>query len=54
MPGHGQGTPRDQVFVHFPRGSEAREKNIPGFWPATWVRKEVWKLIRFFAKNEAR
>ncbi|MGE3821846.1 MAG: sulfatase [Isosphaeraceae bacterium] len=48
----GQGSPRESVFVHFPHGSEAQEKNIPGFWPATWVRRGDWKLIRFHAKNE--
>ena len=39
---------RDTVYVHFPHGSEEQEKNIPGFWPATWVRKGDWKLIRFY------
>ena len=43
---------RDTVFVHFPHGSAAQEKNIPGFWPASWVRKGDWKLIRFYAKND--
>ncbi len=43
---------RDTVYVHFPHGSEAQEKNIPGFWPATWVRKGDWKLIRFYGKND--
>jgi hypothetical protein len=43
---------RDTVYVHFPHGSEAQEQNIPGFWPATWVRRGDWKLIRFYAKNE--
>jgi arylsulfatase A-like enzyme len=48
----GEHSCRDTVFVHFPHGSEAQEKNIPGFWPATWVRKGDWKLIRFYAKND--
>jgi arylsulfatase A-like enzyme len=43
---------RDTVFVHFPHGSAAQAKNIPGFWPASWVRKGDWKLIRFYAKND--
>ena len=43
---------RDTVYVHFPHGTEAQEKNIPGFWPATWVRRGDWKLIRFYAKND--
>lgn len=43
---------RDTVFVHFPHGSVAQEKNIPGFWPASWIRKGDWKLIRFYARDE--
>jgi arylsulfatase A-like enzyme len=43
---------RDTVYVHFPHGSEAQERNIPGFWPATWVRRGRWKLIRFYARNQ--
>lgn len=45
---------RDVVYCHFPHGSPAQEKNIPGFWPATWVRRGDWKLIRFYAKNDDR
>lgn len=48
----GKGAPRETVFVHFPHGSEAQEKDIPGFWPGTWVRKGDWKLIRFYGKND--
>lgn len=48
----GQKSVRDTVYVHFPHGTEAQEKNIPGFWPATWVRKGDWKLIRFYARND--
>ncbi len=48
----GQKSVRDTVYVHFPHGTEAQEKNIPGFWPATWVRKGNWKLIRFYARND--
>lgn len=50
----GEKTVRETVFVHFPHGGEAQEKNIPGFWPATWVRHGGWKLIRFYAKNDDR
>ncbi|MGL4555262.1 MAG: sulfatase [Gemmataceae bacterium] len=50
----GKPGPRGAVYVHFPHGSEAQEKNIPGFWPGTWVRKGDWKLIRFYAKNADR
>jgi arylsulfatase A-like enzyme len=42
---------RDTVYVHFPHGSEAQERRIPGFWPGTSVRRGDWKLIRFYAKN---
>ncbi len=45
---------RDTVYVHFPHGGAAQEMNIPGFWPATWVRQGDWKLIRFYAKNDDR
>jgi arylsulfatase A-like enzyme len=45
---------RDVVYCHFPHGSAAQEKTIPGFWPATWVRRGGWKLIRFYAKNDDR
>ena len=38
---------RDAVYVHFPHGSETQEVGIPGFWPATWVRKGDWKLVRY-------
>ncbi|MBA4188872.1 MAG: N-acetylgalactosamine 6-sulfate sulfatase [Planctomycetaceae bacterium] len=48
----GQKPVRDTVYVHFPHGSETQEVGIPGFWPATWVRKGDWKLIRFYAKND--
>ncbi|MFO1062364.1 MAG: sulfatase [Pirellulales bacterium] len=46
-----QGGPqiRDTVFVHFPHGSQAQNASIPGFLPGAWVRKQNWKLIRFFA-----
>jgi arylsulfatase A-like enzyme len=50
----GEQAVRDTVFVHFPHGSEAQERNIPGFWPATWVRRGDWKLIRFYARNDDR
>lgn len=43
---------RDRIYCHFPHGSEAQEKGIPGFWPATWIRRGDWKLIRFYAKND--
>lgn len=46
----GQKPVRDTLFVHFPHGSEAQERFIPGFWPGTWVRRGEWKLIRFFSK----
>ena len=42
---------RDTVFSHFPHGGEAQESGIPGFWPATWVRRGDWKLLRFHAAN---
>lgn len=42
---------RDTVYSHFPHGSESQEAGIPGFWPATWVRRGDWKLIRFHAGN---
>jgi arylsulfatase A-like enzyme len=45
---------RDVVYCHFPHGSAAQEQSIPGFWPATWVRRGDWKLIRFYAKNDDR
>jgi arylsulfatase A-like enzyme len=48
----GQKSARDAVYVHFPHGGEVQEVGIPGFWPATWVRKGDWKLIRFYAKND--
>ena len=48
----GQKPVRDTVYVHFPHGSETQEVGVPGFWPATWVRKGHWKLIRFYAKND--
>lgn len=47
----GKQGPREMVFIHFPHGSATQEKNIPGFWPGTSVRKGQWKLIRFYAKN---
>lgn len=47
-----EGPCRDTVHVHFPHGGAAQERNIPGFWPATWVRRGDWKLLRFYAKNE--
>lgn len=43
---------RDRVFCHFPHGSHAQAKLIPGFLPSTYVRKGDWKLIRFFADND--
>ncbi len=48
----GQKLVRDVVYVHFPHGNETQEAGIPGFWPATWVRKGDWKLIRCYAKND--
>ncbi len=45
---------RDTVFEHFPHGSETQQVEIPGFWPASWVRRGDWKLIRFYAGNEDR
>lgn len=45
---------RETVYVHFPHGGPGPERGIPGFWPATWVRKGNWKLIRFYAKNADR
>lgn len=48
----GKAASRETVFVHFPHGSETQEKDIPGFWPGTWVRKGDWKLIRFYGKND--
>jgi arylsulfatase A-like enzyme len=43
---------RDTIAVHFPHGNEAQEAKIPGYWPATWIRKGDWKLIRFYAKHD--
>ena len=43
---------RDRLFCHFPHGSEKQAENIPGFLPSTYVRKDDWKLIRFFADNQ--
>ncbi len=48
----GKGPSRDRVFCHFPHGSEAQAKNIPGFLPGTYVRQGDWKLIRFYAQND--
>jgi arylsulfatase A-like enzyme len=48
----GERAVREVILTHFPHGSEAQEKNIPGFWPATSVRRGDWKLIRFYAKND--
>ncbi len=45
-------TKRDFVFCHFPHGSEAQAKSIPGFMPGSSLRKGSWKLIRFYAQNE--
>ncbi|MDX2039466.1 MAG: sulfatase [Isosphaeraceae bacterium] len=42
---------RREIYVHFPHGSDAQSRNIPGFLPATWVRVGDWKLIRFHADN---
>jgi arylsulfatase A-like enzyme len=50
----GEAGPRDAVYVHFPHGGEAQERGIPGFWPASWVRRGDWKLIRFYARNDDR
>lgn len=36
---------RDTIFCHFPHGPAVR----PGFQPSTYVRKDDWKLIRFYA-----
>jgi hypothetical protein len=43
---------RDRLFCHFPHGSEGQAESIPGFKPGSYVRKEDWKLVRFFADNE--
>lgn len=48
----GRKSVRDTIPVHFPHGNEVQESRIPGFWPATWVRKGDRKLIRFYAKND--
>ncbi len=48
----GQPSPRDRVFCHFPHGSKQQAVNIPGFQPSTYVRKDDWKLIRFYADND--
>lgn len=48
----GRGPSRDRVFCHFPHGSDAQAKNIPGFLPGTYVRKGDWKLIRFYGDND--
>ena len=48
----GLSSPRDRVFCHFPHGSTAQAKEIPGFLPGTYVRKGDWKLIRFYADND--
>jgi arylsulfatase A-like enzyme len=47
----GQRAVRDRVFCHFPHGSARAAKDIPGFMPSAYVRKNDWKLIRFFADN---
>ncbi|MGL6074462.1 MAG: sulfatase [Fimbriiglobus sp.] len=40
---------RDAIFSHFPHGGRS---DIDGFRPATWVRQQEWKLIRFYADND--
>lgn len=40
---------RDTLFCHFPHGSPAQATVMPGFLPGAWVRRDDWKLIRFFA-----
>ena len=47
----GKGSPRREVFCHFPHGSENQARNIPGFLPSAYLREGDWKLIRFFAAN---
>jgi arylsulfatase A-like enzyme len=48
----GRAAPRDRVFCHFPHGGPNQAANIPGFLPASYVRRGDWKLIRFFADND--
>jgi len=48
----GQPSSRDRVFCHFPHGSPKQAEEIPGFLPGTYVRKDDWKLIRFYADND--
>ncbi len=43
----GRGAPRDRLFCHFPHGSARQAARIPGFLPASYVRRGDWKLIRF-------
>ncbi len=50
----GRGAPREAVYCHFPHGSDAQDRNIPGMKPSTYVRSGDWKLIRFHADNEDR
>ena len=40
---------RGAIFSHFPHGGR---NDIEGFRPATWVRRDDWKLIRFYADND--
>lgn len=48
----GQPSPRDRVFCHFPHGSRNQAESIPGMLPGSYVRKDGWKLLRFYADND--